>query len=173
MVATNAVETAKNGSARLPLFPPMRVYLGGAVGWGVLMAACAAASLFMQGRWQTFHLLELILLFFTGGLIAWPLALPIARAFTRRRSFETRFAAYFVLLSLGTIALTAFLFALDYREFYSQWHQPFGTRVWLFQFAFTSASAAYQFAVMGLGLYLPTGLPILAGVSLWLAKAMR
>lgn len=155
-----------------PIVPPLSLYLGGAFGWGLLMAACAFVSLVMHGRWQTFHLEKLLAIYFAGGLAAWPIVLPVARFLTRRRTVETRFAAHFALLSLGTIAITAFLFAMDYRLFYAQWHQPFGTRIWLYQFVFTLLGAAYQFVVMGLGLYLPVGLPILAGASLWLARAM-
>ncbi len=32
-----------------------------------------------------------------------------------------------------------------------------GTRTWLFQFAFTSLAAFYQFLVLGVRLYLPLG----------------
>ena len=169
--AENVGRTAAGAPA--PVFPSLPLYFGGALGWGLLMAGCAFLSLLMDGRWQTFHLAKLLLLYFAGGVVAWPFVLPAARVLTRRRPAETRFAAHFALLGLGTIAVTAFLFAMDYRLFYAQWHQPFGTRIWLYQFVFTSIGATYQFLVMGLGLYLPVGLPILAGASLWLAKAMR
>jgi len=157
-----------------PVFPSLRLHAGGAVVWGLLMAACALASLFMHERWQTFHLQKLLLLYFAGGAVAWPVALTLARWLTRRHAAaETRFAAHFVLLGVGTIAMTAAVFALQYRLFYAQWHQPFGTRIWAYQFVFTAAGAVYQFAVMGLSLYLPVGLPVLAGASLWLAKTIR
>jgi hypothetical protein len=159
-------------SGPTPIFPSRRLHFGGSVAWGLLMAACAFVSLVMQGRAETFHVDKILLIFFAGGLLAWIVVLPMARLLTRRRSAETRFAAHFALLSLGTIAATAFLFAMDYRLFYAQWHQPFGTRIWAYQFVFTSAGAAYQFLVMGLRLYLPVGLPILAGASLWLARSM-
>lgn len=157
----------------MPVFPPLALLFGGAIGWGCLMAACAYASLVLQGRVQSFHLERILLIYWAGGAAAWLIALPLARLAARQRSVETRFAAYFALLSLGTVLCTAFVFAMDYRVFYAQWHQPFGTRIWMFQFVFTSAGATYQFLVMGLGLYLPAGLPVLAGASLWLAKAMR
>jgi hypothetical protein len=157
----------------LPLVPPLPILLGGAVLWGLLMAACAFLSLVMEDRWQSFHLQKLLLIYFAGGLAAWPVVLPLAHLLARHRTVETRFAACFALLGIGTIAMTVFLFAMDYRQFYAQWHQPFGTRIWLLQFLFTSAGATYQFLVMGLRLYLPVGLPVLAGVSLWLATSMR
>ncbi len=158
--------------APAPIFPSLALCLGGAFAWGLLMVACAFLSLHMEGRDANFHLEKLLLIYFAGGFGAWMIALPLARLLTRRRGTETRFAAHFTLLSLGTVALTAFFFAMDYRLFYARWHQPFGTRVWAFQFIFTSAGAVYQFLVMGLRLYLPVGLPILAGASLWLARAM-
>ncbi len=173
-----AVPTAAGGAQRVfgdapaPVLPPLLLLLGGAAGWGLLMAACALLSLVMQDRWQSFHLEKLLLIYFAGGLAAWPVALPLARLLTRRRRAETRFAAHFVLLCLGTIAMTAFVFAMDYRLFYAQWHEPFGTRIWFLQFLFTSAGAAYQFLVMGLGLYLPVGLPVLVAASLWLSRSM-
>ncbi len=136
------------------------------------MAACTCLSLALQGRAETFHLAQILAVYWAGGAGAWLVALPLARLAARRRGMETRFAAYFALLGLGTVLCTAFVFALDYRVFYAQWHHPFGTRIWLFQLLFTSAGAAYQFLVMGLRLYLPAGLPVLAGASLWLARAM-
>lgn len=156
----------------MPVFPPLARHVAGAVCWGLAMTGCAFASLVLEGRWQTFHLGELMLVYFSGGFGAWLLALPVARLLTRRHGIETRFAGHFALLGLGTVAVTAFVFALDYRVFYARWHQPFGTRIWAYQFAFTIAGAAYQFLVMGLRLYLPAGLPLLAGVSLWLAGRM-
>nr|WP_314093943.1 hypothetical protein [uncultured Shinella sp.] len=164
--------TTPFGSARVPIFPSLALCLGGAVAWGLLMVACAFLSLHMEGRDANFHLEKLLLIYFAGGLCAWLIALPLARFLTRRRGTETRFAAHFALLSLATVALTAFWFAMDYRLFYARWHQPFGTRIWVYQFLFTSAGATYQFLVMGLRLYLPVGLPVLAGASLWLARAM-
>lgn len=155
------------------IMPPFSLLAGGALLWGLIMAGCALFSLSALGRGNTFHLTRILAVYFAGGFLAWPLALSGARLLARRRGIETRFAACFALLGLGTVALTAFVFAMDYRLFYAQWHQPFGTRIWLLQFLFTSAGAVYQFLVMGLGLYLPAGLPLLAGASLWLARSMR
>jgi hypothetical protein len=155
-----------------PVFPSLALCLGGALCWGVAMAMCAYISLLTHDRLPSFHLRQLLVIYCAGGTVAWPILLPMARFLSRRRGIEARFAAHFVLLSVGTVAITALAFALDYRLFYAQWHEPFGTVVWAFQFAFTTAGAVYQFLVMGLGLYLPVGLPVLAGASLWLARSM-
>lgn len=77
----------------------------------------------------------------------------------------------FLCLAAGTIGTTAFLFALDYRTFYAQWHAMTGTRTWLFQFAFTSLAAFYQFLVLGVRLYLPLGAVALVATGLLLARS--
>ena len=84
-----------------PILPALPLHLGGAIGWGLLMAACAYISLVMQGRAETFHLQTILSIYATGGFAAWLIALPMARLLTRRRSVETRFAAHFALLGLG------------------------------------------------------------------------
>jgi hypothetical protein len=137
------------------------------------MAGSALGALYLRNGLLTSHLPELTTVYFLGGMLAWPFMLPLARLLARGRRLEARFAAFFLTLSLGTIAMTAFLFAMDYRWFYARWHAPFGTLVWAFQFAFTSASAVYQFAVLGLGLFLPLGFLCLLAASLYLARHMR
>lgn len=150
--------------------PTMRELVIGAPLWGGAMAFSAWCGLWLRERALTFHLSELLLIFGFGALLAWAPSLFLARLAALGRRPETRFAAYFFFLSLGTVAMTAMLYALDYRQFYAQWHAPAGTRTWFFQLAFTSLIAFYQFLVMGLRLYLPLGGAILVGVSLWLAS---
>jgi hypothetical protein len=121
----------------------------------------------------TGHVDDLAILYFAGGLLAWPFVLPVGRFLAHRRPIETRFEAFFVTLAAGTVLMTAFLFAMDYRLFYARWHAPAGTITWAFQFLFTGASAVYQFSVLGLRLFLPLGLVCLLATSFALAKRMR
>jgi hypothetical protein len=153
--------------------PPLPDLFAGAVLWGTQMLASAMAALCFRNGMETAHLRDLALLYFTGGLLAWPFILPLGRFLAHRRSPETRFAAFFLTLAAGTILMTAFLFAMDYRVFYSAWHASFGSLTWVFQFVFTGASAVYQFAVLGIRLFLPLGLLCLFGTSVALAKRMR
>lgn len=150
--------------------PSLPLLLFGAPLWSASMTLSAWFALWLRERDATFHLAELLWVFGAGALLAWPPALFLARFAAIGRRVETRFAAYLFFLSLGTIGMTALLFALDYREFYAQWHAPIGTTTWLFQFAFTTLIAFYQFLVMGLRLYLPVGGVILFAVCLWLAS---
>jgi hypothetical protein len=138
-----------------------------------MMAFSALLALCFRNGLQTDHIAALAVVYFFGGALAWPFMVPLARILAFRRPVETRFAAFFLALSIGTMAMTAFLFAMDYRIFYSRWHAPFGSIVWMFQFAFTGASAVYQFAVLGSRLFLPFGLIFLIAASLYLARRMR
>jgi len=83
---------------------------------------------------------------------------------------EAAFAAAFLCLTVFTIAVTSMIFALILRNFYAQWHGDPLSKLWLVQFAFTTASALYQFAVMGIRLYLPLGVMFLFGASWLLAN---
>jgi hypothetical protein len=153
--------------------PPRGDLFAGAVAWGGQMLACAILGLYLRNRLETAHLVDLALLYFGGGLLSWPFMLPLGRFIAHRRPMEARFAAFFVTLAAGTVLMTAFLFAMDYRIFYSRWHAPFGSEIWIFQFLFTGASAVYQFMVLGLRLFLPAGLVCLLATSFLLAKRMR
>lgn len=142
----------------------------GAILWGILMAAAAFGALYLQNRAETSQLFAVLLLYLCGGVLAWPFALSLARFTSEGRRMDARFAAYFFCLTAFTILATAFLFAMQYRQFYARWHAPFGTRIWIYQFMFTGANSVYQFVVMGVRLFVPFGAIILAVTSLWLAK---
>lgn len=147
--------------------------LGGSICWGAAMSASALATLYLRNGLLTSHLTALTLVYFFGGMLAWPIGVPLARQFAGHRPPSARFAVFFLVLLLGTATMTAFLFAMDYRWFYARWHASFGSLVWVFQLLFTGASAVYQFAVLGLSLFLPFGLLCLTVVSAYLARQMR
>ncbi len=70
-------------------------------------------------------------------------------------------------------ALTGGLFALQYRSYYAQWHEPALTIAWSIQFVHTVATAFYQFIVLGIRLYFPLGFIALALASIWFARQQR
>jgi hypothetical protein len=154
-------------------WPPYSHLILGALLWAVQMLVSAMLGLYLRNGLETSRLAEVATLYFLGGLLAWPFALPAARFLAYGKPPEARFAAFFVTLIAATIAMTAFLFAMEYRIFYSRWHAPFGSGIWVFQFIFTSISAVYQFLVIGLRLFLPLGLVCLVVSSYYLAKRMR
>jgi hypothetical protein len=146
---------------------------GGALVWGLAMALSGMAGLYLRNGLNIDHLWQIAALFFAGGVTAWFPALILARFLSFNTPLQTRFSACFLFLSLTTFAMTALIFALQYRIFYSQWHAPLLTRIWILQQIFTTAAAIYQFAVLGLRLYLPLGVIVLIGTSFALARRMR
>ncbi|OCW58781.1 hypothetical protein AWJ14_00375 [Hoeflea olei] len=153
--------------------PGWRDAILGAIGWGAAMSLSAQLALWLSMAALTSHYWSLSALVFAGAALAWPPSLALIRFLAFGRSRETAFAAAFLCLSVLTIGITAAIFAIIYRNFYAQWHgEPF-TKLWLLQLAFTTASALYQFAVLGLRLYLPLGLAFLFGASWLLARSHR
>jgi hypothetical protein len=133
------------------------------------MAASAAVTLRLRTAWHAAELTEVMLLYFVGGALSFLPAVLAARIVAGGRPLGARFAAHFLALSIVTVGLTAFLFALDYRTYYAQWHGHDLSLLWAFQFVFTVLAAVYQFAVVGLGLYLPVGGLALVAASVMLA----
>lgn len=135
--------------------------------WAACSAATAALGLYLRNRLETDHATDIIVLFFCGGLLGWPLAMVALRFLPASASLPLRFAASCLAIAFFTLAVAATLFALQYRIFYAQWHAPALSRIWFFQQFFTSLGAIYQFCVLGLGLYFP-----FAAVPLALAGAI-
>lgn len=153
--------------------PSLKIALFGGLLWAFSMSLSAFLALWFHIRLETPYLTKILLLYAAGGFLSFPFSLFFATFFGSGRRGDTRFAASFLSLTCCTIAMTAFLFSQQYRLFYAQWHDDFGTGLWLNEYVFTSAAAVYQFFVFGLRLYLPLGLIELILASLWLAKRMR
>ncbi|WP_421913358.1 hypothetical protein [Mesorhizobium sp.] len=137
------------------------------------MGTSALTNLLLAG-WETPAKIRLIsLLFASGGAIAFPVALFLARLVSLGRQREVALAAGLVCLVASTIGLTGGLFALQYRSYYAEWHAPAFTVTWAFQFSFTVLIALYQFAVLGIRLYLPFGFVALAVAGVWFARRQR
>lgn len=145
----------------------------GALAWGAAMSLSAQATLWLRMAAETSHYWSLSLLCFAGGLMAWPLAIYAIRFVALDRPRDIAFAAAMIFLPVATVAVTSVVFAVIYRNFYAQWHGELFTWIWVLQLAFTTASALYQFAVIGLRLYLPLGAMFLLGAALLIASRHR
>ncbi len=171
------LSTAKHSSwlagALSGAMPPLLPTVGGAVLWGAAMGASALMVLVLE-NWETPQKIRIVtVLFALGGTLAFPVGLVLARFLSHRRRRETAFAAAFLSFAFVTACVTGGLFALQYREYYAEWHaEPF-TRIWFLQFVHTIAAALYQFAVLGLRLFFPFGFVALLVVSLWFARRAR
>lgn len=153
--------------------PDLGAALSGGLIWSLLIAAAAGQALHAAG-WQNPEQVRVVLaLYLAGALVAFPVALFLARLVSAGRSRQIAFCAFFLALACSTIGMTAAIYALWYRVYYAQWHaEPF-SKAWLLQLAFTVAGALYQFAVLGLRLYFPFGLAGLFAAALWFSRAPR
>jgi hypothetical protein len=156
-----------------PWLPSLRLWSLGAVAWGLAMASSFLLSVHVFGRATGSHDLALTAIYAAGGLLGWLVACPLVRFSGDGRRTPKVFAAWFLLLGVMTIAATAGVFALQYRFFYAHWHAPYPSRIWVYQQIFTSASALYQFAVLGLRHFLPTAFLILLGLGILMARRNR
>ena len=91
---------------------------------------------------------------FAAGLLA-PAGTALLAA---TRPARTRFAAMTLLLVVLTAGFSAFFYFLQYQAYFSAFHAGIFTAYGVVQLLFTGASAAFQFAVFGLRLFLPAGL---------------
>ncbi|EHH04589.1 hypothetical protein [Mesorhizobium amorphae] len=153
--------------------PSLRTALLGALLWGVTMGASALINLLLD-NWETPAKIRFVsLLYAAGGALAFPVGLFLARLVSRGRHWEVALAAAFVCLLATTLAFTGALFALQYRSYYAEWHEPAFTITWAFQLVFTGLTALYQFVVLGIRLYFPLGFAALAVASVWFARQRR
>lgn len=153
--------------------PSKPVALAGPVVWGAAMAVSCGIGLYLRHRGQTDHFGQIVLYYFVGAFIAFIPALTLARFLSFSKPVTSRFCAVALCLCLVTYGITALLFAVQYRIFYAQWHEPFLTRIWFFQQVFTTLGAIYQFTIIGLWLYFPVGILSLFITSFILSLRMR
>lgn len=153
--------------------PSLPAWTGGSLAWGLAMAASFQLSVHVFGRASGSHDLALTLIYASGGMLGWLVALPLIHLVDRGRGPQTVLAAWLLLLGVLTVGAIAGIYALQYRAFYAHWHAPFASRIWVYQQIFTTAAALYQFAVLGLRHLMPAGLVVLLGLSLLMARRNR
>lgn len=151
-----------------PEIAPLRKrVLVGSIIWATIMAASSAIVLYLW-HWQSVEQLRLLsALYFAGGLMAWPTALYLLDRTRPHRSAETAFAAALIVFSLSTIGITLLLFILEFRLNHASF-QPdelFQTKT-----LWSIATTIFQFAVIGMRLYLPFGLVALLAASWWYTR---
>lgn len=164
----------KRADARSKFGVSLTGLLAGALLWGTVCAFLLVARLWQLDRLGSVHTPLLLGVYALGGTAGWCGAALCLR-YLRQRTSKTWLLALAAaaLLLAATLGFTAGLFALHYRSFYAQWHAEAFTRDWVLQFLFTSASAVYQFLVIGLRLYGMLFLPAILGASAILVRSMR
>jgi hypothetical protein len=146
----------------------LEAVLGGLV-WALLVPASLIAGASWHGGALHPDWVRLAAMSALAAAIAFPLSLWLLRMVPHKAG-SRGFALAFLALAASTLGLTALHFALDFWLYFSQWHAAPFSRIWLLQFAFTNASAVYQFMVSGLRMHVPFGIALLFPASLWLAR---
>jgi hypothetical protein len=151
--------------------PSVQAAIFGAAGWAALMIASAWWGL---AHWAAVpQIVPIIAIFACGAALAFPPALLAARLLSDGKQATQRFAAAFLALGLGTLGTTVLLFVMSYHLYFAVPHDPLFSFGWTVHVLVTTASAAYQFAVLGLRLYFPFGFLGLLAASLWFASRRR
>jgi len=138
--------------------------------WALFLAVHTLGYLYWHGWQDRASIFSLTLVIFIGALLGGSIGWFIATLLSAHRLAPKRFAVAFVFILLATVGAMAALFALQYRQYYAQWHMPAFTIGWTYQLVFTGVSALYLFAVQGLRLLLPFGPVALVLASLYFAK---
>lgn len=148
----------------------LRIALAGAPFWALVTATSAYTAPLLRG-WETQgHYTQIVAMFGIGGLLAFPLGFYLAQRLATRSRLEARFAAALLGFALATVATTALLYVLDYRDYYSEWHEPPFTKIWFKELLVTAAAALYQFAALGMRLFFPLGFCALFAVAVWFVR---
>lgn len=108
-----------------------------------------------------------------GGLFAW----VAAAAVLFRRPATARFSGMLVALAAGTTGGIIFVYFLEYRRYYSDFHDDVLSLGYAVHVLFTIAGSTYTFIASGLPLLLPAGLvPLFGGAlafALWSRRSAR
>ncbi len=130
----------------------------------------AALSLSVLRGWQDWNTVaHLSAIYGVGAAVGMGIALVLAMLLPKPRSRWTRTLLLAVLVVMAMAGATGALVILDYRMYYSQWHAPAFSRIWIWQQVFTSLGALYQYAVMGTRYY-GVGVLLLLGATSWWAS---
>lgn len=110
------------------------------------------------------------LIFLIGGLAGGAVAWIVAAVFARGRQWSARFCIAMIANAFLVPLATAFVFFLQYRDYYAHWHEPAFSNVWFWQMGFTGVTAIYLFIVSAVKYIFPLGFFVLVGASAIFAR---
>jgi hypothetical protein len=137
--------------------PSLRIAVLGSILWCAAITICVWFNARLMSWGSDAQRVEVILIVAGGALIAFIPGVTLARLVARHRSQSQFMAALLLGLALSTIGLTTLTYLFQFRSYFAIWHDNVGEHDWYWQQFFTTASAFYQFAVLGTRLYLPLG----------------
>jgi hypothetical protein len=150
--------------------PSPSAVIFGSAAWGALMAIAAIIGIWWRDGMIVISRFAVISLFFYGPAVGFAPGLWLSELLCGKSGRTARLFVGTIVLTLSTHTATAAIFALQYRMFYAHWHAHFPSVVWGFQFAFTTASALYQFTVDSLYIYFPAAPLLFIALGVWFSR---
>ena len=138
--------------------------LGLAVATGL---ATAASLIWMFGWAPSAQVATISALYALGAGTGFGIALVLTALIAPKASRRRKIALTLVLAVFGSLAVTMALLVLEHRIYYSQWHGPVLSRVWLWQQFFTALGAVAQYGVMGIRYHGIAAPIVLIAASWW------
>lgn len=137
--------------------PSLRTTLLGSILWCAAISLCVWFNVRLMSWGSEAQRAEVIIIIAGGALLAFLPGVTLARLAAGRKSQSQYMAALIIGLAISTIGITALIYLFQFRSYYAIWHDNVGAHDWYWQQFFTTASAFYQFAVLGTRLYMPLG----------------
>lgn len=132
----------------------------------ILVGATVAGALAFREVALAGRAERVILTFTAGAAIGGTLAWMAAAAVLTGRPATARFSGMLVALAAGTTAGCILVYFLEYRRYYSDFHDDVLSLGYAVHVVFTLAGSIYTFIASGLPLLLPAGLVPLFGGAL-------
>jgi hypothetical protein len=145
--------------------PSLRVALFGSLLWCAAISLCVWFNVRFNAWGIEPQRMTVMSIMAGGAVLAFVPGVTLANLIAGNKRQSQLMAALLIGLMLSTIGVTALIYLFHFRSYYAIWHDHAGAHDWYWQQLFTSASAFYQFAVLGVRLYLPWGPVLLIGAA--------
>lgn len=141
------------------------------LGCAALVGLWTLYSLGWRFGWSDRAQIGLVSAIYTiGAGLGFAAALVITNLVFPRADRRWRIAVTILLAVFAVLGATYFLFFLEHRSYYSQWHADALTRLWFWQQFFTALAGAAQFAVMGVRYFGIGALALIIAASWWVHR---
>jgi hypothetical protein len=152
--------------------PSLRTALLGSILWCAAISLCVLFNVRLMSWGSEAQRADVVMITAGGALLAFLPGVTLARLVAGGKGQSQYMSALMLGLAISTIGLTALIYLFQFRSYYAIWHDNVGAHDWYWQQFFTTASAFYQFAVLGTRLYMPFG-PLVLIVAAYILSTRR
>lgn len=148
-------------------FNPRRA-VGVTAGLASVIGVATAASLILMFGWAPSAQVATISVFYgLGAGTGFGIAVLLTALIIPQARLRWKIVLTLVLTLAFGLAATIALLVLEHRIYYSQWHGPILSRLWLWQQFFTALGVTAQYGVMGIRYYGIAAPIVLIAASWW------